>query len=185
MIITNHIQKQDLKQEAIISIFVSIYIVLSLNLDLKLVNHQPESFLERVTQLFSLAEILNFYSVLGFIACCLIVKKSLDIIFQGAVIGIKQWICHILPAALFALFMIVGHSFFKTGNSYLLIANGYQIIKALIAFSGYFLLFLFLIIQIYQCFDYMSLNIFAEEKKPLNSLYNWFCLHPFIYSFYC
>ena len=111
MIITNRIQKQDLKQEAIISIFVSIYIVLSLNLDLKLVNHQPESFLERVTQLFSLAEILNFYSVLGFIACCLIVKKSLDIIFQGAVIGIKQWTCHILPAALFALFMIVGYSF--------------------------------------------------------------------------
>ena len=69
MIITNLIQKQYLKQEAIISIFFSIYIVLTLTVNLKLVNHQPESFLERITQLFSQVEILNFYSVLGFIAC--------------------------------------------------------------------------------------------------------------------
>lgn len=179
MIITNPIHKN----EAIISIFISTYIVLSLNINLKLINYQPVSFLERITQLFSQVEILNFYSVICFIVCYLVVKSSLGKIFQGALNSRKQWICHILPAVLFALFMIVGHSFFKTGSSSLLIANGCQIIKALIVFSGYFLLFLFLIIQIYQCFDYISLNIFAEEKKPFNSLYNRFYFHSFICSF--
>ena len=133
MIITNLIHKK----ETIISIFFSSYIVLSLNVNLKVVNQQSESFLERILQLFSEVGTLNFYSVLGFIACYLIVKSSLSKICQGVLDDRKQWICHIFPAALFSLFMIVGYSFLKTGSSSLLIANGQQIIKSIVVFIVY------------------------------------------------
>ena len=111
----------------------------------------------------------------------MIVRKSLDNIFQGAVNGIKQWLCHILPAALFALFMIVGYSFFKTGSSSLLIANGYQIIKSSIVFSGYFLLFLFLIVLFYNYLD--SLSVSDSTETAFKSLTIWFYKSPVKHSF--
>lgn len=53
----------------------------------------------------------------------------------------RDRVCTMIPAALFAAFMVLGRSFADTASWDLVFGNGLQLVKSLVAWNGYFILF--------------------------------------------
>lgn len=100
----------------------------------------------------------------------------------------KKWTI-ILPAVLFAIFMVLGYSFEQINGWYLVkdIRNG-QLIKTLFCLTGYFIFFFLAIACVYNYLDNL-VSVWRDSgiKKVSNGLLYWYMdslsKHPFVLSF--
>ncbi len=90
-------------------------------------------------------------------------------------------ICTIIPAALFAFFMVMGYSFFKENSWELVFGSKLQFFKSLTAFCGYYVLFFYCIRWLFYHMDHLDMEHNGRTKK--NPVFQWYldCLrnHPF------
>ena len=75
----------------------------------------------------------------------------------------RDRVCVVVPAALFAGFMVVGYSFAQTDSLNLIIENGVQIIKAVIVFLSYGIGFAISIAWLYTWLT--DLELFHKERQ--------------------
>ena len=170
------------KYSTAISIIVGWYIVLALNLNLAVTKQQiAKSFKPGVLDFLSLFKAHNVESLLIFLFCYILIKKVISLLTSKPSIGWKTWLLYSVPALLLSSFMIVGFSFKTTGFATCITFSKYQFFKSLFAGGGYFVLFLCLIILLFEKLD--ELTLFVTEPGSTESRWNCFYNHPFITSY--
>ena len=171
------------KNAAVLSFFSSLYIILALNLNLSVVSSQQMAQTSQSGLLAFLSSFKthNLEQVLIFIFSYTIVKKCIFLVSQKRFIGLKNWLLYIVPSALFSLFMVVGFSFKTAGDASCIICSKYQFFKAFFVGGGYFILFLCLIILLFEEAD--KLSLFSAEPVSPDSCLFFFYRHPFILSY--
>lgn len=95
---------------------------------------------------FWLVSLLGAFSVdpvlhlLLFVGLCFFYFHALRYI-QTVLWGKRDRVCTVIPAALFAAFMVFGRSFANAASWDLVFGNSLQLVKSLVAWNGYFILF--------------------------------------------
>ena len=171
------------KYSTVISIFFGWYIVIALNLDLAVSKQQLVKTFEPgvLTFLASFKTHNNVQFFLFFFFSYILLKKSIRVVTESPFAGWKNCLLYITPAALFSVFMIVGFSFKTTGFASCITFSKYQLFKSLFAGGGYFILFLCLILVLFDKIEHLSL--FSAEPVSEDSRLRYFCRHPFIVSY--
>ena len=170
------------KNSTALSIFFAWYIVLALNLNLTVSKQQlAKTFNPSVEDFLSLFKVHNIDQLLIFLFCYFLIKRVIALVSAKPCLGMRDWALYSVPAILFSSFMIVGFSFKTTGSATCIIFSKYQLFKSLFAGSGYFILFLCLVIVLFDKLD--KILLFATEPASTNSHWNYFYSHPFIISY--
>ena len=90
-------------------------------------------------------------------------------------------VCSIIPAGLFAFFMVMGYSFFMENSWELVFGNKLQLLKSLTAFCGYYVLFFYCIRWIFYHMDHLDIE--HDGRTKVCPVFQWYldCLrnHPF------
>lgn len=94
-------------------------------------------------------------------------------------------LCIAIPSGMFALFMVIGSAFSNGNTLRPIFENELQLLKSLIAFTGYAFLFFFGIVYLYRWLDQVDLFKTASKKrfKPIQLYLNLLGKHPFSTSF--
>lgn len=123
----------------------------------------------------------NLEQVLVFLLGFILIQKVIDFENKKSYVKIKEWLLYIIPASLFSVFMVVGFSFKTTGTAACIVYSKYQFLKAVFVCGGYFVLFLCLIILLFEKLDKLSL-FSTEPVSP--DCYGYFLFkRPFMISF--
>lgn len=155
---------------------------MALNIDLTVAKQQmPQTFWPNVFAFLSSFKTYNIEQVLIFISVIFLLKKCIRFIIEIPFSGWKTWLLYITPAALFSVFMIVGFSFKSTGFASCIIFSKFQLFKSIFAGGGYFILFLCLVIVLFDKLD--NLSLFSDEPVSEDCCLSYFYRHPFIISF--
>lgn len=95
--------------------------------------------------------------------------------------SVREKLCCQLPAALFAVFMVLGYSFYTDNSWDLTLGNTTQLIKSLIAISGWYILFINCIICLYDIADRLPSIRFGNTilPSPLQAYLNALQKYPF------
>ena len=152
-----------------VSILFSLYIVTALNIDLA----SPSNL--------SLFKTHNLELVLLFFFNYRFLQKCISLVNTKTIMSLKDWLLYISPAVLFSAFMIIGFSFQIKGDASCIISSKYQLLKALFVAGGYFVLFLCIIVLLFEKLDKFS--PFSAETVFQGSWGYIFYKHPFITSF--
>jgi len=157
------------KYSSTVSIILSFYIVFALNLNLA------------VKSSFFSFKAHNLEQLLVFLFSFILIQKVTEFVNKKSFITLKDWLCYTIPAGLFSVFMVVGFSFKATGTADCVIFSKYQFLKAVFVCGGYFVLFLCLIILLYDKID--KLSLFSDEPVTAGYLGYFLFKHPFTISF--
>ncbi len=170
------------KYSAVISIFFSYYIILSLNLYSSVSKQQMvKTFKPDAVDFFSLFNAHNVEQLLRFLFCYILIKRVLALVSAKPSIDWKNWVLYSVPAVLFSSFMFIGFSFKTTGLATGIAFSKYQILKSFFAGGGFFILFLCLIVLLFERIDKISL--FDTIQSSANSFWFFYNRHPFILSY--
>lgn len=170
------------KYSTAISIIFGWYIVLAVSINLAVTKQQMDkSFKPGVLDFLSLFKAHHVESLLIILFCYILIKKVISLLTSKPSTGWKTWFLYSVPALLLSSFMIAGYSFKTTGFATCITFSKYQFFKSLFAGGGYFVLFLCLIILLFEKLD--ELTMFVSEPGSTESRWNCFYNHPFIISY--
>ncbi len=164
--------------KAMIIILLALFITIAFSLSLDII--EPDKVLQNehyIVKIFSkFSNSINkdiFKSLLIFILSIIILKQTL---FKEKIETKLQRICKIILAMLFSIFMVFGYSYMKTNSSNMIFLNKFQLTKAIIIGTGYYILFRAIINYL---FDKAFINI--QIKETTNKIYKFiFIKHSFI-----
>lgn len=163
------------KYSTAFSLFFGCYIVLALNVDLTVSKQQMEQTIKHIPTTYSIEQVLLY------LFSYMLLKRCVLFVTAKPFLDRKQWFLCSIPAALFSSFMIVGFSFKTTGNFSCIFLSKYQLFKSLFVGGGYFILFLCLIIFLFDAIDNNS--FFSAETVSADFYLGYFYRHPFIISY--
>lgn len=184
---SNKVDKHS-KKEKLVKVICAIFCIFStgtffLNMDLKA--RSGEGFYSLIVDFQSSFSNENF--ILTVILIPLLYHAYLYCIelYRKKFASIKSSICIVVPSILFAAFMVIGTSFVKDNSLHLIFENELQLLKSLFAFAGYFAVFFFGIIWVFDFLDNVELCENTEKKHiKLMELYlHWLKKRPFIVTF--
>lgn len=161
--------------------FLSVITILTINLNLDLKNRSGVGIISFISDF---TKSYKDYSVITIILLPLIskmFKKSVEFVIDK-MISVKSILCMVLPASFFALFMVLGYSFYKSNSLNFIFENELQIAKSIVVFTGYFSFFFFCIAQLFSFAD--RKNILEGSKKilfkPIQFYLNCLNKRPFL-----
>lgn len=171
------------KYRKTIIIILALIISLSFSLKLDIVNNSDIKEITSNTNYFvkillkfdySLDKDI-FKSLLLFFLTALLLNKT--ILVENSKQGKKIW--KVLLSLLFSFFMVFGYSYYKINSWDMIFKNTFQLFKASIVFTGYYILFRAIVNYI---FDILILKVQETEiKESSNKIYNFiFVKHSFI-----
>lgn len=142
---------------------------------------------------FWLASLLGAFSVdpvlhlLLFVGLCFFYFHALHYI-QTVLWGKRDRVCTVIPAALFAAFMVFGRSFADTASWDLVFGNSLQLVKSLVAWNGYFILFSIIIALLFSWLPSVKLwQGKSGGEAPRSGAMGWYqrrwVAHPFLTPF--
>ncbi len=151
------------------------YCALSMNLDPVSEENGLRSLVHYLSQFngFSIAGVILFAGLF------LLFQKTVPTVHGAKLSSLKS---ELILAALFALFVVIGISFEKTGSAILLygLKNG-QILKAATVFIGYFLVFFYGVRFLFCWWTQYSEKESISCGSTVKS--GWICSHPFLFAF--
>ncbi len=106
-------------------------------------------------------------------------------LYQKKFISVKSTACIVIPSIFFAAFMVIGTSFRKDNSLRLILEDELQLFKSLFILIGYFAIFFFGIIWIFDYLDRINLNKDFDKiySKPIKIYLGWLKKRPFIITF--
>lgn len=126
--------------------------------------------------------------VLGIILFPMLYKTFLYCggIYRKKYSSVRGTLCIALPAAVFAIFMVLGAAF-NNGSDTLkpIFDNEFQLLKSFFAVTGYFSVFFFGITWVFNCLDCMDIYKVTTKKhiKPVQMYLDSLRKRPFITTF--
>ena len=137
------------------------------------------SFLESLGSGFTLIHLVLGYALYYFY------EHSISL-YKNAYHALRDKLCVIIPAGLFASFMVLGYSF-RVDNSWQLVFKDFiQITKSFLAAFGYFFLFFCFLVQVFSWGEHIKTGEFPIRKKGKNIFGRYIRLletHPFLLFF--
>lgn len=118
-----------------------------------------ESFLSVIESFQSvhITDIVLFLFLLYFYRHALTVYKT-------SFLSVRAKLCCHIPAALFAVFMILGHSFYADNSWNLVFESGMQLLKSCIALSGWYALFFCCTVCLFDFADRLPFMHFEKNR---------------------
>ena len=137
-------------KEMVIIFLLSLYVVMALTFKLDTIIALSSNAKLSIDAFRSAFNMNNIQQIFLLLFSYSIISNSVRLIQHKSFHGFIEWSCHIFPAALFSLFVILGFLFSgDPGKPLILTANRYQIAMFIFVFSGYFVIFLSLIILLF------------------------------------
>ena len=87
-------------------------------------------------------------------------------VYKTSFLSVRAKLCCHIPAALFAVFMILGHSFYADNSWNLVFESGMQLLKSCIALSGWYALFFCCTVCLFDFADRLPFMHFEKKQVP-------------------
>lgn len=139
-----------------------------------------------IVQFFDSFPAFSVYDLSAFVSLCVLYFYLRRFLAEKKIMLYKE-IFIILPAILFALFMVIGKAFADEGSLYCITANPLQVAKAIVSVCGYFVFFLHILAFLYTVvkgYDITCDNYEIDKNnKIVTRFLTYFISRPFLTTF--